>query len=332
MNSQDRFKQAVILTLAKRAANRCSNPDCGALTSGPSDHPDRSVNVGQAAHIYGANLGSARYDPAMASADRSAIANAIWLCGNCHKLIDDDPDRYPPGLLFEWQRDHERRVGEAVGKAGAELRQRYERRHLDEFGKISYLAERIILEKGDFWEYRLTTEVLRFEMSPVLRRWDALKRGLYLKPNCRVVKADTIAWILDRLAEIQRIAHAFGGLMNTEFDRAWGAPGVSGSDVEIVSVCRLFAEMCQSAITWEETIRFVAVDDIFVELRDLYMGIAGGLIDEAAKVPAFLASNIGDKPKPGKYELMLTLSLPEGWNDAVESALQRATDAIIQEM
>ena len=34
MAVEDRFKQSVIVTLAKRAANRCSNPNCGAITSG----------------------------------------------------------------------------------------------------------------------------------------------------------------------------------------------------------------------------------------------------------------------------------------------------------
>lgn len=87
MASEDRFKQAVIVTLAKRAANRCSNPDCGAITSGPSDDRAGSVNVGEAAHIYGAHPGSARYEELMDSVDRSDITNAIWLCGNCHKLV-----------------------------------------------------------------------------------------------------------------------------------------------------------------------------------------------------------------------------------------------------
>ena len=91
MAVEDRFKQSVIVTLAKRAANRCSNPNCGAITSGPTEEPNGSVNVGEAAHIYGANPGSARYDPDMTSTDRSAITNAIWLCSNCHKLVDDDP-------------------------------------------------------------------------------------------------------------------------------------------------------------------------------------------------------------------------------------------------
>jgi hypothetical protein len=236
MGAEDRFKQAVVTTLAKRAANRCSNPDCGAVTSGPTDNPETAVNVGEAAHIYGANPGSARYDVNMAPADRSTITNAIWLCGICHKLIDDDPERFPAGLLFEWQRSHENVVRLLLGKPGAEIRRRYEERRMQEFGQLSYPAERIILEKPDFWEYRLTTEVLRFEMAPVLRRWRALQTGLYVRPSTRVGKMDTIPWVLDRIAEIRRITAAFDALMNVEFDRAWGERGVPGDDLEIVTL------------------------------------------------------------------------------------------------
>jgi hypothetical protein len=88
---------------------------------------------------------------------------------NCHKLTDDDPIKYPAGLLFEWQQDHEQKIAEKVGKAGAELRRKYETQHLEEFGRLSYLAERIITKKDDLWEYRLTGEGLRFEMKAIIR-------------------------------------------------------------------------------------------------------------------------------------------------------------------
>ncbi|HEX8585111.1 MAG TPA: HNH endonuclease [Allosphingosinicella sp.] len=140
MRNVNRFTKPIIATLAKRAANRCSNPDCGALTSGPARKRTASVNVGEGAHIFGAHESSARYDAAMEPAERASIENAIWLCGNYHKLIDDDPARYPAGLLFEWQREHERQIMEQVGKAGAELRRRYEERQLEELGKLSYLS------------------------------------------------------------------------------------------------------------------------------------------------------------------------------------------------
>jgi hypothetical protein len=328
----DRFKQAVITALAKRAGTLCSNPDCGALTSGPAHDSSGTVNVGEAAHIYGAHPGSARYDPGMSSAERSAITNGIWLCSNCHKMIDDDPNRFPAGLLFEWLQDHEQRVAERVGKAGAEARRRFAARHMEELGRLSYLAERIISEKGEHWEYRLTTEVLRAEMAPVLRRWSALKRGLYTQSSTRIEKLNTLPWILTRFKEVERITQALSELMNVEFEHAWGAPGVPGEDIEIVNVCRLFAEACKSALQWEESVRFVAIDDAFEEAHSLMAGVAGGLIDEAAKVPAFLTQNLAEVIEPGEYRLTLTLSLPDGWQEAMEAALARASYALLEDL
>jgi hypothetical protein len=329
--SQDRFKQAVITVLAKRAASRCSNPDCGAITSGPSKKRLAAVNVGEAAHIFGAHPGSARYDPGMASAERADLTNAIWLCSNCHKLIDDDPLRYPTGLLFEWQREHERMISEQVGKAGAELRQRYERRHLEELGKLSYLAERIILTKDNFWEYKLTSEVLRYEMAPLLQRWNALSRGLYVKLHYTVSKDEFSSWTQSRLAEVQQITGAFSELMNVEFQRAWGEPGIAGDDALIVTTCRLFAGMCASAIEWEEAVRFAQVPSVFEEVRTLYVGIAGSLIEEAAKVPSYMGTIFASDPQPGTYRLELTLTLPDDWPEAVSAALERAVDTLIAE-
>lgn len=327
MANEDRFKQTVVATLARRAANRCSNPDCGATTSGPAESPDDAVNVGEAAHIYGANRGSARYDLDMASADRSAITNAIWLCSNCHKLVDDDPDRYPAGLLFEWQREHEKLISQQVGKVAAEVRQRYEKRHLEEFGRLSYLAERLILEKGEYWEYLLTAEVSRYEISPVVRRWNALKRGLYVKPFVRIEKDQSFAWLSDKSSEINSIVRAFSELTNVEFKRSWGAPGVAGNDVDIVTTCRLFGEVCASALAWEESVRFSHVDECFTEVRDLYVGVAGAFLNQAEKIPQFLTDTIASKPTSGNHELILTITLPDGWVDAVYAAMKRARSA-----
>ena len=261
----------------------------------------------------------------MSPAARADIANAIWLCGNCHKLVDDDEARFPAGLLFEWQRLHEQQIGDKVGKAGRLARQRYEERHLEEFGKLSYLAERIITEKSDCWEYRLTAEVLRSETAPVLRRWDALQRGLYSKPRTRLAKEECLPWMQDRLAEARAIVGAFETLMNEEFARAWGEPGVAGSDIEIVTTCRLFSEACMSALLWEEKVRFTTVHDFFEDVRDLFVGVVGHMIDEAAKVPAWLSETLSNPDVSGTHLLNVVLALPDGWSEQVAEALERAT-------
>ena len=330
MSTEDRFKQSVIAILAKRAANRCASPECGAVTSGPTIEPNGSVNVGEAAHIYGAHPGSARYDEKMASSDRSAITNAIWLCGNCHKKIDDDPSRYPPGLLFEWQREHERQISEQIGKAAAEVRHRYEKRHLEEFGRLSYLAERLIIEKDAYWEYLLTAEVLRFEIAPTAQRWDALKRGLYTKPIQRIDREDSFSWLSDKSQEILLIVAAFSNLTNFELARTWGEPGVAGSDVDIVSACRLYGEVCSNTLLWEESVRFTRVDDDFSEVRDLFIGVAGEIIEQTAKIPRLLTEVITPKPTSGTYNLELTIALPAEWEKRVAAAMKRAERAFLR--
>lgn len=323
MAIDDRFKQIVIATLAKRAANCCSNPDCGVITSGPSADPSSATNIGEAAHIYGANPGAARYDPGMTYIDRSAISNGIWLCGNCHKMVDDDPIKFPAGLLFEWQREHEELIRSQIGKAGFEIRRRYQLRHLEELGQLSYLAERIVIEKDGSWEYRLTAEVLRYEMAPVLQRWKALREGIYVKPLNRIKSSDTLHWIVDRNHEVTNISGAFSALVNNEFKRAWGDPGVPGSDVEIIATARLYAEMCKSALAWEESVRFVSVANAFEEVKSLLIGIAGGIIQEASKLPEFLSETLSNPGLSGEQRLAMVLDLPEGWSNSMDDALER---------
>ena len=110
----DRFSNAVKVTLALRAAGRCSNPDCGAVTSGPGLEPDRAINVGVAAHITAASPGGPRYDPALTAAERAAAPNGIWLCQTCGKLIDSDVPRYTMQVLRQWKAEVERRAAEML--------------------------------------------------------------------------------------------------------------------------------------------------------------------------------------------------------------------------
>jgi hypothetical protein len=320
----ERFRALTVATLAKRAANTCSNPDCGILTSGPANDPAQSVNLGEAAHIYGASPGSARYRAEMVGAERGEITNAIWLCCTCHKLVDDDEDRFPAGLLFEWRRQHEQWISEQLGRVGEVARRRYLSRHLLEFEGLSYLAEQIISDRPDHWEFKLTAEVLRLKTEPVMRRWDYLNRGLYTRPMLPIGRDDVMSWVQARLAEVTPITEALSGIINREFQRAWGAPGVPGSDLEIVRVCQLFADACAAALDWEERIRFADVPHAFEEPQRLLTGHLGRQLDEVAKVPTHL-SKIFDDPRPaGTHSLSITFEMADEWPEMFNAAVGKA--------
>jgi hypothetical protein len=119
--ARDDFSKRTIEVLADRAGNRCANPNCRQPTSGPRTDPDKSVNIGVAAHITAASEGGPRYDPALTPEERSHADNGVWLCQNCAKLVDNDPTGYPVDLLRAWKRQAETAARQEIERrSGAE--------------------------------------------------------------------------------------------------------------------------------------------------------------------------------------------------------------------
>jgi hypothetical protein len=116
VKSRDDFSDATKRILGARAGFRCSNPSCRALTSGPQEDPVKAVNLGVAAHICAAAPGGPRFDPGMTSQQRMHVANGIWLCQNCAKLIDNDPFRFTATVLDKWKAAAEEQAHAFVGK------------------------------------------------------------------------------------------------------------------------------------------------------------------------------------------------------------------------
>lgn len=110
--ARDDFTLQVRRVLAERVAVRCSR--CERTTSGPNSDPEKSVNIGVAAHITAAAPGGPRYDASLSSEDRKSADNGIWLCQTCAKLIDNDPELYPVEVLREWKRGAEARASASV--------------------------------------------------------------------------------------------------------------------------------------------------------------------------------------------------------------------------
>jgi tetratricopeptide (TPR) repeat protein len=98
---------------------RCSNPDCGVITIGPAADPEKTVNLGVAAHITAASPGGPRYDPTLLPSQRQSADNGLWLCQTCSALIDKDVPKYPVELLREWKLRAEEEAAGSLGKGAA---------------------------------------------------------------------------------------------------------------------------------------------------------------------------------------------------------------------
>jgi hypothetical protein len=113
---RDDFSQQIKDKLAERAGYKCSNPGCGAATSGPQLTADKSINVGVAAHISAAAPGGPRYTPDISTSERQSIRNGIWMCQICAKLVDSDLAKYTVESLMVWKVGAEAEASAKIGK------------------------------------------------------------------------------------------------------------------------------------------------------------------------------------------------------------------------
>jgi len=116
--ARDDFSTAVKNSLRMRASLICSNPDCRKQTVAPSESDeDKFVSLGKAAHITAAAVGGPRYDANLASEERAAISNSIYLCSGCADLIDKNNGKdFPTPTLKAWKEEHEKWVSANLNK------------------------------------------------------------------------------------------------------------------------------------------------------------------------------------------------------------------------
>ncbi|MCM2502045.1 hypothetical protein NDL68_29905, partial [Neorhizobium galegae] len=235
------FSKATVETLSKRAAFMCSNPDCRVSTVGPHSEASKATVIGEAAHIFGARAASARYRQEMSDQVRGEITNGIWLCVNCHRLVDRDGDRFPPALLFAWREEHERYVTTALGTATDRIRFDVAKAELAPFAAYSPIVRRIVADKPKGWEWRLTAELMRFLNEPVFRRLDDLENGFYTRSLQPVSAGEAPTWLKSCLAEMSRLVTPLPKLID-RLNASWGPPGVPGDALEIDHCCRLIQD------------------------------------------------------------------------------------------
>jgi hypothetical protein len=113
---RDDFPEDVKRAVASRVGYRCSRPGCRASTTGPQVDPSKALNVGVVARITAASPGGPRYNAALTSEQRRHANNALWLCQNCGKLIDNDQARFTEEELRQWKQAAEDEALALIGK------------------------------------------------------------------------------------------------------------------------------------------------------------------------------------------------------------------------
>jgi len=87
-----------------KSGNQCAHLNCEQkLIDFESD-----TIMGIQCHIRARRPNGPRYDADMSENERNAYSNLILLCPNHHRMVDDNPEEYPPEELQRWKDKHEK--------------------------------------------------------------------------------------------------------------------------------------------------------------------------------------------------------------------------------
>lgn len=326
------FNVKVVDTLAKRAAFRCSNPACGIQTTGPNSDPEKATTIGEAAHIFGARPGSARFSEAVTIAARRAITNAIWLCRNCHRKVDADEDLYPTELLFKWREGHERQVADAIGARGDLYRHELEDDLVKTFSEYPHIVRRIVIDKPPGWEWRLTAELMRHLNRPIFRQLDDLRKGHYTRPLLTILDEHVLTWVQEQFDEMVALVGPLEGLIN-RLSVGWGEPGEPGDIEEIRHTCLLIRDHLKQILNHEERVRFVRTSVGAQRLVALLQDCIGSQADKLSEIPAALDNVVemigaveeGRHDGPLVIQKTINIELPENWVKNIKNEMKNVS-------
>ncbi|UWR83990.1 hypothetical protein K4L05_14825 [Phaeobacter inhibens] len=317
-------------TLAKRARYQCSNPDCRAHTVGPNTNPSKSTSIGEAAHIFGAKPEAARHDKEMSDTTRSDITNGIWLCRNCHGLIDRDEARFPAELLLLWRHEHEDRVLREMGSRGEILRKEMETRHLHFLQDYPQIIQRVAIDQPEGWEWRLTAELLRYLNRHDLRRLHDLQNGMYFRRFNRIHDHNFMSWITERTHVMANLVRPLSRLFE-RLNTSWGEPGAHGDIEEIHHTCLLVRDLLKGMVDHEEELKFTQLPEEGEELRAILEDAIGRNLTSIAEIPLGLdrvvamigTDHDGTDVSPLIIRHKLSFNLPDDMNDRFGRALEQ---------
>ncbi|MGZ9722811.1 hypothetical protein [Rhizobium miluonense] len=275
-------------------------------------------------------MDTARYRAEMSDEERAAITNAIWLCRDCHGLIDKDPLRFPSELLILWKEAHEKKLVDQIGKPGDVIRKFAADRELKSLGDLPLYAEQLIREKPDHWEYMLTAELLDFHLAPVLRKARDLSQGLIVKPSAPLPRDEIFTWLHRKVIELSEAPNTFLALIE-EIKVSWGPPGLPGEAANINHVCQLFAQAADYLVTIAEEIRFTYLPEGFEGLARALVEGALFPLKRMPELAAFIRSIFSQDAPSGAHHFELVLELPEGWAGRVAREMQVAKNAFLRD-
>lgn len=193
------------------------------------------------------------------------------------------------------------------------------------------IIRRVIIDKPDGWEYRLTAELMRYFNRPLFRKIEDLRDGLYVKSQIYIDSDEVLDWVHKLLIEGSKLVTPIEGLLD-RLTKSWGPPRGSGNAEEIHHITCLIRDYLEHIIQYEEQIYFTNVPEEYDKLVNLLKNLMGSQAEKIKEIPDCLDEAVsligtdhgGTTENPLVIKKTITFELPKNWEKKINRELKRA--------
>ena len=186
---------------------------------------------------------------------------------------------------------------------------------LQEFKNESEKARKIVLERPELWEYRLTEELLRSKLEPIKEDFEALNDGLIYRKLNKVSGKEFMDWVETSMLDLSNLCGMIAQIMNKELALSWGKPGEEGDSLAIKRAIDRMIDCCKELFGWEENRISILPPEAFQKLAKIMNNWTSVVFVQVSNLQQELSKLLSKPNLKGSYDITLTFESPENIND-----------------
>jgi CAP12/Pycsar effector protein, TIR domain len=186
------------------------------------------------------------------------------------------------------------------------------------------LIKKIAIEKSDYWEFFLSSELLKSRLTEINISYLELEKGLVFQKS-RTLDIDGFSeWFSNSTQDFIRLISIFKQAFEIELIKSYGEPGIAGNVFEIKSAVDKITSFCKELLAWEYELQGIIPPDELKEVTELMKGWTKGLIDTINEFPLKLDESFSPENIAKGKDINLTLTFPPPPNaDKISEIIER---------
>ncbi len=174
------------------------------------------------------------------------------------------------------------------------------------------LVKKIAFEKADYWEFFLSSELLKSRLKNINRNYEELEKGLVFQKSRTYDIESFCEWFNNSTEDFIRLLAIFKKAFEGELIKAYGEPGVAGNVFEIKSAVDKIDSICKELLSWEYELQGLIPPNELKEVTELMKGWSKVIIDTINEFPEKLDKSFSPEnlAKGGDVNLELTFPPP----------------------